>query len=199
MGGQSNCSRMEGRGRFGEDHKKEGGGGPWESTALMCGSVWNTVPCSRRKRVTVAFYIRGLGLRYSLKTRSTVVLTVSCSKHRGHPSTTYRGCQPFMTPKIRKIYTIFGYVCLILHRRPQNVVFLPKVDGSFVYDACAIYSVLNGGSAAPGATLYWGIFSERTDCALYWRGGFLESTQNNTKLSGGEVGGMTISDVVPVP
>ena len=49
--------------------KKEGGGGPWESTALMCGSVWNTVPCSRRKRVTVATDIRKLGLRYFLKAR----------------------------------------------------------------------------------------------------------------------------------
>ena len=49
--------------------KKEGGGGPWESTALMCGSVWNTVPCSRRKRVTGATNIRKLGLRYFLKAR----------------------------------------------------------------------------------------------------------------------------------
>lgn len=49
--------------------KKEGGGGPWESTALMCGSVWNAVPCSRRKRVTVATDIRKLGLRYFLKAR----------------------------------------------------------------------------------------------------------------------------------
>ena len=48
--------------------EKEGGGGPWESTALMCGSVWNTVPCSRRKRVTVTNYIRVLGLRYTLNT-----------------------------------------------------------------------------------------------------------------------------------
>lgn len=102
--------------------KKEGGGGPWESTALMCGSVWNTVPCSRRKRVTVAVYVRGLGLRYSLTTLSTVVSTVSCSKHRGHPSTTYRGCQPFLCTNLLFLSTTLGRGINMLSLGLLNVV-----------------------------------------------------------------------------